>query len=242
MGFGLLFIGYFLTMINSPILGLWGTLTRLCGCAVMICASVKLKKYNKAFDLTLIGSVLMAIMTCVLLVINVDDFLFDNLIVTGKLFSDVAKTVIGYIEQGVSFVFNSFLLWGVFQIARETEVKKITTAAIRNYIFICAYYVIYLVSFLPFVGIQSARSDFALILWILYFVWIGLNIWLLFDCYARICDEDDVDMERKPSKIPFVNKLRDEFEERSRKAREADAMFKQEKRARREEKRKGKKK
>ncbi len=242
MGFGLLFIGYFLTMINSPIFGLFGTLIRVGGCALLLCAAVKLGKYNKAFNLTLVGAVLMTAMSAVLLAINIDGFLYSNLITPDKLFSDLAKTVIGYTEQGVSFVFNSFLLWGILKISKETEAKKITVAAIRNYIFVCAYYLMYVISFLPFSGIQSAQSEFAVITWILYFVWIGLNLFLLFNCYATICDEDDLEMERKPSKFAFVNKFRDEFERKSQKAREADALYRQEKRQKREDKRKGRRK
>lgn len=241
MGFGLLFIGYFLTMINSPIFGLFGTLIRAGGCALMICAAVKLGKYNKAFDLTFIGAILMAAMSAVLIAINIDGLLYNSLITSDKLFSDFAKTVVGYVEQGISFVFNSFLLWGILKISKETEVKKITVAAIRNYIFVCAYYLLYVISFLPFNGIRSAQSEFAVITWILYFVWIGLNLFLLFNCYATICDEDDLEMERKPSKFDFVNKFRDEFDKKSQKAREADMLYRQERRQKREDRRKGKK-
>ena len=241
MGFGLLFIGYFLTMINSPIFGLFGTVIRVGGCALMLCAAVKLGKYNKAFNLTFIGAVLMAVISAVLLAVNVDDFLYSNLITSDKLFSDFAKNVIGYTEQGVSFVFNSLLLWAILKIAKETEAKKISIAAIRNYIFVCAYYLMYVISFLPFSGIRAAQSEFAVITWILYFVWIGLNLFLLFNCYATICDENDVDMERKPSKFEFVNKFRDEFERKSQKAREADMLYRQEKRQKRENRRKGRK-
>ncbi len=242
MGFGLLFIGYFITMVNGPLFGLLGTLVRLGGCALMIYAAVKLRAYNRAFDLTVIGAAIMAAMTLVLIAINADSMLYDSLLIKNKLFSDNTKNIIGYAEQGVSFVFNSLLLWGIFKISKETDVKKISVGAVRNYIFIAAYYVIYLISVLPFGVIQSVRSEFAVVLWILYFTWIGLNAWLLFDCYARICDESDVEMEKKSSSIPFVNKLQEEFDKRSQKAREADALYRQERKMKKEEKKKRRKK
>ena len=242
MGFGLLFIGYFLTVMNVPVFGAFGTVVRLCGAGILVYASLKLKSYNKAFGLTFIGSLAMLMMTVLLLALNVDGFLFDNLITQSKLFSDAVKTAIGYVDQGISFIFNSFILWGVYKIAKETEIRKISNNAIRNYVFVCAYYFMYLLSFLPFKGIQAAKSEFALITWILYFVFIILNILVLFSCYANICDEDDVDMERKASKFALLNKLYDEQERRAEKARAEDAAYKKERREKREQRRREKKK
>ncbi|MBQ8850395.1 MAG: hypothetical protein IJ011_08710 [Clostridia bacterium] len=241
MGFGLLFIGYIMTMLNVPMLGMLGTLIRIGGCAIMICAVLKLRRYCKAFDLSLVGVALMAAISVILLAVNVDGFLYDNLITSDKLITDFAKNVIGYTEQGVSFVFNSLLLWGVLCIARETEVKKIANGAIRNYVFVCAYYMVYLASFLPLSGIRAAQSEFALITWVLYFVWIGLNLWLLFSCYAQICDEDDVEMDKRPINISAVNKLMDAFDKKAQKARADDALYRQEKRKKKEEKKKRRK-
>ena len=68
---------------------------------------------------------------------------------------------------------------------------------------------------------------------ILYFVWIIFNLVLIYSCYARICDESDVDMEQKPSRFAFVNKMRAESEERSRAAAERQAKYKEEKRKKR---------
>ena len=49
---------------------------------------------------------------------------------------------------------------------------------------------------------------------LLYFAWIILNLILIYSCYARICDENDVDMEVKPSRFAFVNRMRQKSEER----------------------------
>jgi len=242
MGFGLLFIGYFMTVMNVPVLGIFGTIIRIIGCAVMLCGVLSLRRYNRAFDLALIGIALVGAVSFVALGANIDDALYENLLTKNRFFSDTAKNIVGYVDQGMTFVFNSFLLWAVRSIAKETEATKISNSAVRNYIFICAYYLVYLVSFLPFAGIQSAQHEFALIAWILYFVWIALNIILLFNCYAMICDESDVEMEPKASKFAFINWIREETERRGRKAREADALYREQKRQIKEQKRKRRKK
>ena len=67
-------------------------------------------------------------------------------------------------------------------------------------------------------------------------VWIVLQIVLIFSCYARICDEGDVEMERKPSRFAFVNKFRAELDAKQEKARRESEEYKREKMEKRREK------
>lgn len=242
MGFGWLFIGYFLTVMNIPALEIVGTIIRIAGCALTVYGLLSLRNYNKAFNLSLVGAVIMGVMSLLLLFLNIDDILFTTMLTENHLFSESVKTAIGYADQGVWFVYYSLLLWGIFSIAKDTEDKKVLVGVIRNYIFICTYYGLYLLSFLPLEHIKAMKADFARVLWVLYLVNIGLSLFLLFTCYARICDEDDVDMDKKTVRIPIITALQEETERRSRKAREADALYRMEKQKRREEKRKERKK
>ena len=241
MGFGWLFIGYFLTVMNIPVLGIVGSVIRLVGCALTVYGLFSLKNYNKAFNLSLIGAAIMGAMSLLLLLINIDSTAYNMMLIEKSFFSDGAKNIIGYVEQGVWFVYYSLLLWGIRAIAKDTEDKKVLAGAIRNYIFICVYYGLYAISLLPFKYIRNMQGELALVIWVLYLVNIGLSLFLLFICYARICDEDDVDMEKKNVRIPIVSALQEETERRSRKAREADALYRMERRAKKEEKRKERK-
>lgn len=234
MGFGWLFIGYFLIVMRSPILS---SAVHLLGCGLVVFALLKLREYNRSFDVSMIGALLLLLVSGVLLFADVNKILYDNLIVSANLFSDSLKTAIGYAEQGASFVFNATLLWGVLRIARETKVTKIANSAIRNFVFICLYYIAYLVSFLPFENIKATQAEFALICWVLYIAWMIMNLILIFTCYAKICDENDVDMERKPSRFEFVNRFREERDRREQSAREADVAYRKEKQERKNKRR-----
>ena len=243
MGFGLLFMGYFLTVFNIPALGVFGTAIRMIGIAVMFFAFDKLKHYQKRFLFAEFGSIVMLLVSLLSLIAGIDSILYEDLITAKRLFGDTVLTVIGYVEQGVTLIYNSIILWAVYYIARETEARKIAVGAVRNFVFMCIYLFTYLISLLPFAGIQSAQQEFMVICWILYFVWVILNVVLFFNCYAMICDENDVEMEVKPSKFAFVNKIRDEHERRSQKAREADEAYRLERKQRKAErnKRRGRK-
>lgn len=219
-----------MTVLNIPMLGMVGTVIRIVGCSVMLYALLKLMKYCKGFNLSVIGAIVMLIMSVVLLLVNVDELLFDSLIIQNTIITDFGKMVIGYIDQGITFLFTSALLWGMFCIGKETEDKKIMVGAIRNFIFECAYAILYLMSFLPFSGIQSAQHEFAVIVWILYFVCIGLNLFLVFTAYARICDENDVEMDKRTANIPFLNGFIEKFEKKAQEAKEEDRQYRQERR------------
>ena len=233
MGFGWLFIGYFFTVMNMQMFGIAGTLVRIFGLMLMAFAILKLRRYNSAFNITLIGILGMLCVSVLVFTISIDKLLFNNLIISSRFFSSTAESVIEYSGQAVSFAFNASLLWGVFKIAKETEVDKISNNAIRNFIFFCMYYFVYALSFVPTEGIKSAKAEFALIAWILYFACSILNIVLLFSCYARICDEADLEMERKPSRFEFVNRFREKQDRRSEQARLADEAYRKERRERR---------
>lgn len=233
MGFGLLFIGYFFVTLLT--LNPFASLFRMLGYGIILMAGLKLRKYHRSFDYFLIGTVGMLLVAALLVFSDVSDYLYRNLLIDSVLIAENGRTVLGYVEQGVSFLFHAALLFAIRKLARETESKKIAVNAVRNFIFICFYYFVYILSFLPVKSIQACASELALIAWITYFVWILLNFMLIFSCYAKICDESDVDMERKPSRFAFVNQFREEMDRRQEKAIEESRAYqksKQEKRKR----------
>ena len=64
-----------------------------------------------------------------------------------------------------------------------------------------------------------------------------MNLFMLFSCYAKICDESDVEMAQKPSRFAFVNRFREENERRRA---EADARAEQKRREKAERRKNGK--
>jgi protein-S-isoprenylcysteine O-methyltransferase Ste14 len=153
--------------------------------------------------------------------------------------SDALREGIGYADQLVSLFFQSAMLYAIRAIAKETEVRTISDHAIRNFVFLCMYCVAYAVGlFLPEEALR-ARSVTSGIVWILYLAVILLNLLLIFSAYRWICDEDDVEMEQKPSRFAFVNRFREKNEEKNRKASAEYEAYRLEKKAKRERKRKG---
>ena len=212
MGFGILFIGYFMATLMS--INTIGSVMRLLGYALVLVATRKLSKYHRAFDAVSLATALMMAVSLLLVVYDASSFLYEMLIIDAQLLPPAFRTVVGYVEMALTFVFSAVLLWAIRLIAIQTQVQKIAVGAVRNFVFICIYYVLSLIGMLPFPFAQTYASVVGAPVLILYFVWIVLNLVLIYTCYARICDEDDVDMEQKPSRFEFVNNMRRESEAR----------------------------
>ncbi len=197
MGFGILFIGYF---IGAIIFLGFMSIVRVLGCAVMLVSALKLRRYNKAFDLLVAA-------LCVSILFYGFDAVVDIL---GIQLMGAAVNVVLWADTIINFAFNVCLLIPIRAIAKETETDKIFFAATRNIAFFCILFALQLVAKLPF-EITQNLNIIAIILLLLLSL---LNLLLIFRCYAQICDSGDVEMVRKPSRFAIVNKYRDEMERR----------------------------
>lgn len=237
MGFGLLFVGYF--AVTFLTLNTAGFLIRLVGYGIILTALGKLRQYHRAFGLAWWGGVLMLLVSAALALAGVGEFLYESLLISSRWVSEFAMTVLGYVEQVSSLVFHALLLWAIRAIARETEVNKIATNAVRNFVFLCIYEIVYLVGILPVEAIHNATARLGLIALLVYFVCVILNLVLFGSCYAWICDEGDVEMQRKPSHFAFVNRMREKNERRAEKAAAETRAYRQELLEKRKNKKKG---
>ena len=215
MGFGLLFFGYFIATLMS--VHTYGSYFRLIGYAMVFVSALKLKKYNRKFAFLSVSSILMIALSIALVIGDVCGYLYELMIVDANIFGDAFRLYIGYVEMAVSFILNTALLYAIQSIAKETEVEKIYSGAIRNFVFVCIYFALYVLQLLPIPALEDFGKYFSAPLLLMYFVWIILNIVLIYQCYANICDENDVEMEQKPSRFAFVNNMRAKSEERKQK-------------------------
>lgn len=235
MGFGILFIGYILTFVMSLVSV--GYLVELVGALLMIYAFTKLSEYNSNFKYTFFASIPLVITALAVTVINLTGL-------SGYDLSDhiVTKLVIPNCKIVFNFIFHAMLFYAVSEIAKETECRRIRTAAYRNLIIYSLYFILQIFVQMPFVlndlNVFRVVGIFGNALWIL---WLLLDGILIFSCYMHICDSEDMQMSAKPSRFSVINKLRQDFDEKEQRAREADYLYKQE-RAERRKNRKNKKK
>jgi len=223
MGFGILLIGYFMTYLMS--VSLFGYLIRFMGYCIMLYAFTKLKKYNKAFGVPMAATGVMLAVTLADVYAKLGQFLYENLLISSFVLPLGYEMLVGYIDDALVFVFHACFFYAIREIAKDTEDTKIVYKTVRNFIFISIYYVVYVIMLIPMPALDNIRKYLSLPVYLLYFGWIILNVALVISCYARICDEADIDMPFKKSRFEFINKAR----EKDQKAAEENAAYAREK-------------
>ncbi len=213
MGFGWLFFGYFVSTLMT--LNQAGNLFRLVGFGIMLGAAGKLRQYHRSFGLVQVGAALAMAVSAILAAGDITDFLWRNLLLEAPLFGDKGYELLGYARQIASFLLGAMMLYAIRAIAKETEVKKISDGAVRNFVFLCMYSAVIVVSYL-WMNSQNTTllATLTVAMWLFHFAVIFLDLWLLFSCYRWICDEEDVEMEQRPSRFEFVNEYRRQKEEK----------------------------
>ena len=240
MGFGLLFVGYFVTYLMS--VSMFGYLIRFVGYGIMIYAFTKLRKYNRTFDIALGAGIVMLGVTAVDVYAKIGQFLYDNLLISSFSLPEGFEKALGGIDDALVLVFHVCLLLAIRAIAKETEVATLSYASMRNLAIIGLYYVLYVIALLPFSFVEDFKLYFSMPIYLLYFAWIILDLVLIFSCYAKICDESDVDMPLKKSRFEFVNKIREETARREQKAADDSVEYARQKLEERQNKRRSRKK
>ena len=217
MGFGWLLIGYFTATMMS--LNILGGLFSLIGYAIASYGAKKLSAYHNGFALLSFAGIFMTAVSACAAVADVNQLLYDFMLVDSFLIGETIDTVISYIKYGGELVFTALLCYSVMSIAKETGERKIVYLAIRNFVIACVYYIILVIGWIPAEPVRAFAQSIYLPVWVIVLcvVVIALNSLMLFSCYAKICDESDVDMPskpRKPSRFAFINEIRAEKDRR----------------------------
>lgn len=223
MGFGIMVFGYFITYIMA--LNTFGAFFRFAGYLVMAYGSKKLSEYESGFVWSEYASMLLAVISAVRIAADFTQLIPSNII-----------AILVYAEAALVLIYHILLLLAIRAIAKDTDSEKIQGNAVRNLFFISLYYLLYVIGMLPTPFKASYEKNMGLPLLLLNFAWIILDLVLLISCYSRICDENDLDMERKPSRFAFVNKMRAELDAKQARARESSMQYKKEKAERKRKK------
>ncbi len=204
MGFGLLFLGYiaaFLMSLNS-----FGFVFRLTGCAIMLSALTKLSDYERSFlyaKLSCFGMTLASL--CESAMFLSLDFIS---------FGDNAKNICLSAFLVIAVVFHFFLYRSIYRISSDVGVEKIRLNSLRFGVF-AAIELLIVISAVGMWYIAPNIAKYILMAAILYpYVIFLLNLLLIYSCYKDICEEGDEEAPRRPSKIPFLNKLFEASEKR----------------------------
>ena len=235
MGFGFLLVGYFTTAFTATMMSatMSGGFFAFFGYLMMIFGARKLMQYNKSFLYLLISCLVMTAFSSLFALRDVFSILHAQMIIPSVPIDDGMYNVLLHVRLVLDLVFVAVLCYCVKSIAKESGAEKIAFSSVRNFVFYCIYFVmqVVVISSQYIAGMEDFLKMTLLSIWtvLLQFVCMLFISFMLFSCYSKICDSEDVDMSPKPSRFEFINRRREENALR-------DQQYLEEMKKRREEK------
>ncbi len=193
MGFGLLFFACFLTYFGA-LVPAFSIYFYVVGSAFMLYALYKLSNQNKLFFVSTLVSLVFLILSIVIVALSV--FAQSS----GALYR-----VLIYAQTVLAPVLLIVVMAAIFIIAKEVELRKIQGWSIVNTALIVIAMIFEIISM--FVNSGEAIARLGLIWIILRVLYSAFTLVILFNCYARICYEDDADMEKSTTGMPVFDTL-----------------------------------
>ena len=228
MGFGTLFIGYFL-LLNFAYCDFSDAIAGV----LILYALYKLSGINNGFKRSFAVSVLFTLLGVVELVIVAYDT-FIPLPTTSPLF-----TAIALVRHLLVAFMTVFILSGIREVSEEVALPALAEKSRRLSILTIGIYALNII--LESVSIASILNGKTLVLLGLLTILATLTLTVLiltaiFTAYMRICMPEDLDMKERESRFAFVNAFRRHEEEKRREYAEYKLGQLKEKQAKKERK------
>ncbi len=231
MGFGTLFIGYFL-ILNLT----YYSITDVIAASVMLLGLYKLSPVNKQFKLAMYTS-------CAFLGFSVLELAAE---MYRMIFTPVLPSLfVSLMSAGRSIIVCAVtvtLLRGIYAVAQEVDISELMRKARLRGIYAALVYALWLILELPLdflpITLLAIMSFVTIIATLIVTV---LILSTIYTAYMRICMPGDEDvMKDKPSRFAFVNEMKKRQNERAEKE-AAERLEKIKQKQKEREKRHGKK-
>ena len=213
MGFGLLFIGYFIAFLMS--VNNYGFAFQIVGYAIMFSAIGKLSEYKHKLSATTVPLFLLSL--CALY--DAGNLLASLTNLRLALFSEENQFWVSIFAIVISTVFQVLLLSGIREIGRDADAEGIPVRAVWSILVVCLVgvwkLVLSLMSTLPDIDTSKAFRLLTLGAALVSLLYPVVILAFLFSCYAKICAPEDTEMEARPSRFAFVNRWREEREKKA---------------------------
>lgn len=208
MGFGTLFVGYFL-LLNLFYYGFTDIIAGL----IILMAAYKLRGINKYFSLLCVPAVVYSLLAIPSLVSS-----------AASIFGRDLSYLLDYIAAPKYLLMGAIsvlMLMGIEAVAREVEANDTAKRARLALPFTYFAFSVGTVMQLPFLGgifTDAALMISGTVILLITFIVIALNLIAIYSAYRWICMPEEVnnDTREQPSRFEFVNKFRAHQEEKSR--------------------------
>ena len=203
MGFGLLFFACFLTYFGA-LVPAFSVYFYVVGSAFMLYALYKLSNQNKLFFVSTIITLVFLVLSIVIVGLNVF-----------AMSASIVYRVLVYMQTVLAPSLLIVVMASIFVIAKDVELRKIQGWSIVNSALILLSMIFEIVSI--FVNSGEAVARLGLVWIVLRVLYSAFTLVILFNCYARICYEDDLEMEKSTTGMPVFDTLNRMFDKATKK-------------------------
>ena len=213
MGFGTLFVGYFL-LLNIVQYGI----TDIIAAAIMLLGLYKLSFVNRFFKMATIASlVFLGFSACELGI-----FVFETFI--PSINSPTLVSVTSAIRAVIVGSLTALILKGIENVAKEVSIRDLAAKSSMMIMFSAVTYAFWIVLEIPFAENSYFLSILSVITLLATIALLIVNLTIIYTCYMKICMPGDEDItKQKPSRFSFVNEYRARKAERDEEAARARA-------------------
>lgn len=205
MGFGTLFIGYFL-LLNLTYYGF----TDVIAASVMLLGLYKLSGVNKYFKAAAISSGALLVFSLGELGVAVYEMFI------GAINSPALVSVMCIVRCLIIGALTVLMLKGIEDVSREVDIENLPAKASRLTVATVVTYALWIILEAPLSFIDDyVLAVLSLVTILATLALIIINLTLIYTCYMKICMPGDEDITRgKPSRFAFVNEYRAKKAER----------------------------
>ena len=205
MGFGTLFIGYFL-LLNLTYYGF----TDVIAASVMLLGLYKLSGVNRYFKAAAISSGALLVFSLGELGVAVYEMFI------GAINSPALVSVMCIVRCLIIGALTVLMLKGIEDVSREVDIENLPAKASRLTVATVVTYALWIILEAPLSFIDDyVLAVLSLVTILATLALIIINLTLIYTCYMKICMPGDEDITRdKPSRFAFVNEYRAKKAER----------------------------
>ena len=228
MGFGTLFIGYFL-LLNLTYYGF----TDLIAAAIMLLGFYKLSRINKNLLAATVSAVVFLVFSFGEFGLTVYEMFF------GRISAPALVSFMSIMRSLILGTLTALMLKGIEDVAKEVDLPTLATKASRSLIITTVIYTAWIILETPFTSTNNyALAVLSMITLLATIALLIVNLTIIYSSYMHICMPGDEKLTDKPSRFAFVNEYRARKAERDREANEKRIQLMKERAA----KKKGQKK
>ncbi len=208
MGFGTLFIGYFL-ILNIT----YFTVSDAISALIMALGLYKLATVNRYFK----GGFYISLFFAAIGLFEIGEFIYE--IFAPGFDGSVLLSYVAMPRNVVLAILTCFILLGIEDVAKEVGLPELARKAKLSIIPVFAVYALAAILEIPGLDVMIDIKILAVMSVICLgamFIITAVNLTIIYSAYMKICMPNEKDLEMKPSKFGFVNKYREHTAERQR--------------------------